>query len=729
MSNNPLPNLNITADEIINETNLLIKHSTNINNKIANLKIDTGDDVNKFLELLSDDINKFQIFHSLCSFLQYVSPDEKVRNASFIADLTLSKYVNELNLRKDIYDQLIIMSKNDYKKLDPIDIKFLNKLILNYERNGILLSEDKKSLLLKIKHEISKLENAITKYLNKSENDTMTLSDLEIKGAPSHFINSFEKINETSTTYKVIMNKNNYNLLMKYVNDSATRKKIESFCSNKYKSIVGYICKLIVLKDRYAKLLSYKCYSDYKAHTQMSKKSENIKNFLAELLNKLNTRYIKELDIIHKIANKFDKNEINSWDIQYYVTKWKQDYGINENSLKEYFEITNTIKQIFNLYEKLFNIKFIKIKSPTLLWHKDVITYSILDAETNKKIGYLYLDLYSRNGKYKQTRCFCLHPSCMYPFSKKIYQVPVSAIIASFTHKLLNFQDVISLFHEMGHVMHHIFSKTKYIILSGINVEGDFIETPAQILDLLCWEKDVIKELSSHYKTKQPLPDEIINKVVKLKNLDLAIHYKKYITIALLDQVMFSSEDFLDSCEKLLKSDTDNSQMISFMSTTHTELYNEIMDNKINLNPDVFLPIEWIYSLYDCETQYYSTIWSRVLSSDMYNEKIKNNTLNKNIGDELRDSIFMHGGTKPAYDMICDYIKRKPAIDGFISMHSLDTEIECSFYLTTDQIKTPQNHVKIREIDKQIVKSEEDEASNKFSEVNESSINFEEFEK
>ena len=211
--------------------------------------------------------------------------------------------------------------------------------------------------------------------------------------------------------------------------------------------------------------------------------------------------------------------------------------------------------------------------------------------------------------------------------------------------------------------------------------------------------------------------------------------------ISLFDQIIYSSDEFINSCEKILNNNSDDNQLISLLFNINQKMYNEIMANndkyKINLNQDVILPTDWIHSLHN-DSQYYSSIWSRVLSSDMYNEKIKNKTLDKQIGLELKESILKHGGTKPAYDMVCDYMKRKPAIDGFITMHDLDTEVEYSFFLTTEQIKTPLQQKIINNTNntKPIVQnnktnktnnSSDDEFTNRFSEINESSVNFDEY--
>ena len=732
---------NMTPDEIINKTNKLIYKSNKIANKITQIKIN-NEGINIILSMLSNDLNEFNMFHSICGFLQFISPNDKIRKSSYTADLLLSEYVNKFNQRKDIYSKLVAIKQfNDNNRfLDDTDIIFIDKLILNFERNGIDLSDDKKQLLLTINQEISKLENAILECVAKYENTYITLNINELHGIPINIINTFEQIQDNSDIFKIQFNRINYSILMKYIDSSNLRKIIETNYSTKYNDILNYLFKLVVLKDKRAKLLSYKCHSDYKAHIQMTKNSDNIKNFLSELISKLDFRYCKEMDTMIKLAH----GNINSWDIQYYITKWKHEYGVDENMLREYFELNNTIKEILSIYENIFNIKFVKSDKKSQqydLWHDQVDTYYI--KSNNQIIGCLFMDLYMRNGKYKQTRCFCLQPATL-------TQIPMICLASSFVRSatgeictLINFHDVISLFHEIAHVLHHTFGKTKYSIFSGINVEIDFVETPAQLLDLLCWEKHIIKQLSKHYITCEPLQDKIIEKIIKLKNLDLGIYYKKNILVALFDQVMYSSDKFIDTCENILKNN-DTEQQSFLISNLYDQLHEEIMTSsdknpkyKIQLNKNIGLPIEWLNSVSISDSQYYSSIWSRVLSSDMYNEEIKGKVLNANIGLKLRDRILNYGGTKPAYEMICDYMQRKPAIDGFISMYDLDTDMEYSFFLNTDQIKnentineqkqikqTKQTKQNIYVHKKQYNYDDEylDSVSNRFSEINESSV-------
>ncbi|MCJ7636958.1 MAG: M3 family metallopeptidase [Nitrososphaeraceae archaeon] len=717
-------NWDMDPNELINLTETIIKKSKDVNRNITNL------------ETIANDINELQTFHSICGCLQYISPNNQIRKASIKCDLMLTKYINELDLRQDIYHKFLEIKKKN--KLSPDDAFFVDKLILNYERNGINLDKDKRELLLKIKHEISKLENGIANYICQIEKNTFELSKNQVKGIPENILKNFiystkDEKGEKEKKYKIKANKNNYSVCMKYISDEKTREYIELYYSNMCsgESLMNYIAKLIVLRDKHAKILSYKCHSDYKAFIQMTKNSNNIKNFMAELLTKLNFRYTRELDTIKKFNS---GKQLNTHDIQYYITKWKQEYGINDNSLKEYFEFNNTINEIFKIYEKLFSISFVKLSNKNT-WHPDVTLYAVLN-KNQKLIGHLYLDVFSRESKYKQTRCFCLRPAIL------TGQLPSVVLMSSIGNKsvssspvpditLVNFQDVICLFHEMAHVMHHILGKTKYTIFSGLNVEVDFVETPAQILDLLCWEKDVIKRLSHHYQTGESLDDKLINKLIKLKNIDVGIFYKKHILVSLFDQMIYSSQSIINSIEETLK--TGKAEDIqNLMSSIYKQLNNEIMtDNnknqkyRIKLNEKIGVPYEWLSTFLGSDSQYYCSIWSRVLSADVYNEKIKGN-ITSDIGDELVEHIFQHGGTKPGYEMICSYMKRIPSIDGFISMHDLDKDMEYSFFLNTDQIAIDDQNNDFKDNNglqglSEYSKHIETEA-NKFSEINESAI-------
>jgi len=752
----------MSYNELITKVDTIMKTSLDKNDKISSYSFNENN-IKDFLKLLSDDINDYTICHSMIAFLVHISPNENIRKTCMELDYKLTKHANELNMRIDIYKKLKECSHylNKFKYPNE-DIQFINRLISNYERNGIDVDDAKRSKLLKVKHEITKLENSIMRYIIESDTIKVALNKSDITGLPQYYINKLT-VNDTNK-YIIPLDKHNYALCMNNLSDSNIRRKLESAYSEKYNEIVPHICKLIVLKDKFAKLQSYNCYSDYKAEMLMTKNSSNIKSFLTELLNKLDNRYKKEYDTLLKFKKRDDKNSddiLASWDIQYYTNMWKKKYGIDDSKIREYFELSEVLNKIFIIYKVLFNITFKKIDYLSL-WHNDVVAYEIKNNDVDEILGIVYFDLFARPGKYKSTRCFILSPPIHNGDNN--FSIPHMSLVASFdkNNAFLSHHEVMALFHELCHICHNMYGTVKYSIFGSINLMADFVEIPAQILEFLCYEKNLLVLLSSHYRTNEQLPVETIEKLIKIKNLDIGMTYKKNIMLSLFDQLVFSSENFINLCEKSI---SDNNKMSETLSGLYKQMYGQIMcympvnyTYKI-IHPDtLYFPVEWITQL-DKYGQYYSNVWSRVLAADVYTEKFKGKEINKTIGYEFRDKVLKYGGIKPSYEVLCDYINRKPIVDGFIQMYDLDVDPEYSFFFNTDKVNKTTDKNKITEsgldniINKQtnrtnqikespkqqtkIIKDEYNEYNeynnsddsccsvlNRFSEINESSVDF-----
>jgi metallopeptidase MepB len=711
-------NWNINKKDIIDDTMEMIKKSkNNIDNLIKN-PLKNKNDVLNFLDVLSSDINEFSNFHSVYAFLQFINID--LREASQKSDEALVEYCNIQNANVDFYNKIILFYKNakKYNILDEQDVKLISRLIKNYGINGI----EKNKNILTINQEIKKLENNIATFVGDSENKTMQLSIENLGGLPDQFINNLPIIVKSPLRYGIKLTKTNFELCMKYIDDHNIRKKIENEYSNKFLPIINDIIKLLVLRNKKANILGFKSYADFKTSSQMTKRSDNVKEFLNDLLQKLDYRYYKEFETLLRLKKNDlpdEANIINSWDLLYYLNKWKNSYGIDEYYIQEFFEINNTLKRIMDIYQEIFSVQFKFIN--TTVWDPSVKTFEIYSSD-NKIIGYLHIDLLSRNNKVRGIRTYCLRQACS-------GVIPVIALIGSFDplhnkkteNVLLHYQEVISLFHEFGHVFHNIFGTTKYTVFSGTNVEIDFVEVPAFTLDLLCWNNEnILKRLSCHYKTKLPLPESIIKKIIKIKNLDIGIYYKKHILLSQYDQLIHSNDKLIKLYENIVKAefniDIDPKKIF-------VEFYKKLSDSimtyegsydkkyKINLNNGIIFPVEIIDIVCSCDGIYYSHVWSKVLSCELY--YFDKNIFNIGGGENLKNKILIYGGLKNAYDLIKNYINKKPSIDGFIKMYCLeDNDEEFSFYGENNTF--PVSYAK-----KNI---ENNFNNNKFSEINESEI-------
>jgi Zn-dependent oligopeptidase len=664
-----------------------------VNNKlIINKEIIDDNDFDMILSILTNDMDEYSSFHSMCSFLQYVSKDQDVRESCSIADQMLSSYTNELNMNVNVYNKIIQLFQygKDNNLLDTIDIIFFNKLILGYERQGIKLDNYNRTLLLRIKDEITKIEKRILiNYIDESQIKIGYTLD-ELKGLPNNYIDRLPIISRSPVKYGIELNKSNYSFCMKYISNDTVRRDLEYRYNTKGKPIINDILRLYILRNKQAKLLSYKNHSEYKIETQLARSTETVKVFLTDFLKRLDYRFNKEISTIKKIKKvRYDNketddnyNQINSWDIPYYLTKWKKEYGVNDKLIKEFFPILHVIINTMRIYEKLFNIKIIHIVD-NIKWYDDVLQYKVLD---NKEVkGYFYLDLYKREGKYNQIRCYSLQQG-----SKN--KLPISALVSSFDKPnnkkqiLLSHLEVITFFHEFGHIVHQILGRTKYSLLSGTNTEDDFVETPAQVLENLCWDPNILKLLSCHYKTKEVLPNNLIDKLIKIKNINVGINYKSHILVAIYDQLVHSSEVFLNEGESLLRNKSNNKDsIISFMEDFYRQLYNQIFPN-INYNEGTFMPISWINFINNMEGICYSRLWSKVDSSFIYLEKFHGKDYIE-AGQEFKNNILSKGGSIAGKRLLYDYLNKRTNLSGFLKLYNLDIDTEFSFFFNTDTIK------------------------------------------
>jgi len=722
----------MTSDNITNMTDYIIARS--ISNNETLLKFNFDDNYKHFLEILSNDITEFTTFHSICCFLQHVSPDKKIREKCYLSDCKLKEYSNKLNYNTDIYNKICDFYKLNQKYLGTNsgeDDHFITFILKEYERNGIKLNDSNKTKLLKIKQEITKTENYIKNYII-NDNKTISLNDIELEGLSNTFKNNLNKINNTNK-YSLVLNKSTYNTCIQNINNSIVRKNIELIYSAKTYDIVIDIARLIVLRDKYAKILSYKNYSDYKTELNGAKNSQNVRDFLRTVIETMEYRYVKEVSTLKKIKN---SDSLNSWDLSYYITKWRKEYGVNDRSISEYFPLKHVLQSILEIYSDLFQLKFTEIKN-TNTWHPSVKTYSVIDNKTLQNIGFFYLDLYKREGKYDQMCCFVIRQPCLYPlYGINNSQTPIISLVASLGSSLkvkknilLNHNEVVSLFHEFGHVMHNILGKTKYSLFSGTNVENDFVETPSQILEYLCWDKQILQKLSCHYKTKKCLPDHIINKMIKMRDLDIGIHYKKHCLIAIYDQLIHSSDPFIKLCNELIVSDAEvtKANLVPIFVKTYKQLHQQILCSntnndifKIGYNDRILFPGVWINYLFSNNHLYYSKIWSKVYAGDIYNMY---KTDIKELGNVIKNKILIYGGTKSSLDIMVDILGRKPNIDGFIKLHNLEQDEEFSYFFNTEHFENknkssnnePIENYKYIDSDESI--TDTTSCSNRFSEI------------
>lgn len=674
MNDNLWINWNDKPNTINDKVNNIIKISIDNNNKILK-------NPNNIISILANDDSILSDFTSKCNFIKMITMDNKLKEACWNAEQKLNKHLDSLNTNKELYNVIHSFYNTNKNKLEIIDKMFLKKVLYAYRKNGIHLEKDKLNDLTIIKNKIREIEHNINNNLMTTDRH-INIDKKDLVGLPNSIISKFKRTNDT---YTIKLTQNIYNVLMENLENSDIKRKLETYNSMLDATNADKLMYLFHLRYAYAKLLSFDNYTNYQTELNIAKNSIKIKNFLFDLLQNTEYRYIKEIKYLKK-----DNSTINSWDIKYLLNKWKLKYGVNNRKIEKYFPIQNTIEKIVFLFSKLFTITINKINNFST-WHKSVISYEIF--KDKKLLGYIFLDLFYRKNKYGKTKCYCLQTAHEFPHGSKKYKIPMSVITMNINsnNKFLSHNNIINLMREFGFAFYQLFGKSKYNIFSGTNVEYDFVEVVGLIYENLAWNNNILKYLSSHYKTKEKLSDKQIKKINKTKNLSSGIKYRTLILDSLYDLITHSSNEFINLCTNInsIENDKDRvSKLQQNLKCTYEHLYNKIMsvtiskmDYKINLNKNIYMPLHWYHLYGGNEAKYYSILWAEKYASDIYMNKIKHNPIDPKIHNNIIKTIMNNTIYKPSFEKIKDLLGREPELDNFLIFNDLiDNNMEYSFF-------------------------------------------------
>ncbi len=580
-------------------------------------------------------------------FLAYVSPDPNIRSQALELEQKINKYSVDIFTREDIFKA--VKSVAETKIEDETDKKLVDKIIFTFKQNGLYGDEKTRRKIKKLLKELVDLELEFSKNLRESHQQ-IEVDETDLKGLDENYIKRLSKTEDGR--YIITTDYPDYLPFMDNAESDIARKELEVKFNNRcYPENVELMERAIRVRQRIAKLLGYKNFADYVLEDRMAKKSENVMNFLKELYEKVKKKGKKELRTLLRMKNQrndSDEKFLYNWQWRYYANKLKKErYDIDYEKLREYFPLEKVISGMFEVFEIVFNIRFVAKELDK--WHESVRTYEVRE-KNGETIAYFYFDLFPRDGKYKHAACFGLIKGMLLDDGR--YRKPAAAIVANFTPpfdgnpSLLKLDEVVTLFHEFGHVTHNIFTRSKYAIFSGTSVARDFVEVPSQCLENWAYSVDVLKKISSHYKTGKPLPQDIIERIIKAKNATSGLHYLRQIFLATLDMVYHTKKGKVDTTkiyEKLMK----KIFLIPMTKSTHPQAnFGHLMGGY--------------------EAGYYSYLWSEVISCDFFEEFKRNGILNPSIGLKYREMVLAKGGSIDESRIVRDFLGRDVQFDAFL---------------------------------------------------------------
>ncbi|CAO3681225.1 unnamed protein product [Umbelopsis vinacea] len=637
MTTAPQPTLNfaITATELSQTIKDIISQETEINDKVAALAPEQ------------------QTFETVIPH----EPKKDIRDASVEAEKEYDAFGIEQGMRKDLYDAVQnVFKKTDLNALDPEDARLLTKTELDFRRNGLALEEKKRNELKEIRTKLSELSIEFSKNQNE-ESSTVAFTKDELENMDDDFLSGLKK-EEIDGVEKYVLTMRYPDVLpvLKMCKNENTRRTHYIAYESRNKENIAILEEAIKLRRRAAKLLGYPSHASFVLEVKMAKTVEAVRTFLDDLVKRLEPVGETELERLKNIKRKeketrgeeFD-GKINGWDTAYYLrVLLEEEYQVDQQVIKQYFPLNNTVSKMLEIYSKVLGIRFVKVPTDkAVVWHPDVQLYECWDdTDTLEFSGYMYLDLHPRENKYSHAACFPLQPSYLKENGERV--PPSAAMIANFTKptadkpSLLKHDEVVTLFHELGHVMHHICSRTKHTRFNGTSVERDFVEAPSQMLENWCFDHESLKYLSSHYETGNAIPDEIIDRIVKAKNVNGAMFNLRQLFFGIYDMDIHTSDDENLDTTTLWHALRKKVSLIDSPEGTYGQAaFGHIMGG-------------------------YDAVWSKVFSSDMFFTKFNNNTLSRDNGLAYRHKILARGGSRDGMDLLTDFLGREPSSDAFM---------------------------------------------------------------
>lgn len=615
------------------------------------------------IKALSDNDCVYEVNRNNVDFMQHVSADKELREASVKADKELSEFDVEMSMRQDVFDALVATEQKLSGQLKPEASRYLERMIKLGKRNGLHLPKEKQDKIKEIKKRMSDLGIDFSKNLNE-ENTILEFTEKDLDGLPEDFIKSLDKTDDGKL--KVSLKYPHYFPCMKKARNPNTRKRLEiAFNSRCVKENTEILEELVKLRHEKAQILGFPTHSSFVLDMRMAKTAEAVTTFLTDLSKKLQALKESEMKLFleykkeecEKYGYEYD-GKIHFWDFRYYMNMVEEKkYTVDHEKLKEYFPMEVVTKGLLDIYQELLSLEF-KLIEGAEVYHPDVTMYSVTDTSSGELLGYFYLDLFPREGKYGHAACFGLQPGCIGPDGKR--QVAVAAMEANFTKptgdkpSLLTHDEVETYFHEFGHVMHQICAQADFALFSGTSVERDFVEAPSQMLENWCWEKEPLCRMSAHYKDKHPIPDDLLQKLLDSRKANAGVFNLRQILLGTFDQTI----------HRLNEADT---------ATIFSNLSQEILG--FPATPGTNMPASFGHLAGGYDSQYYGYLWSEVFCMDMFYSRFrKEGIMSPKVGGDYRRYILQPGGSLDASEMLRNFLGRDPQQEAFLISKGLSTQ-------------------------------------------------------
>ncbi|MDH5354283.1 MAG: M3 family metallopeptidase [Gammaproteobacteria bacterium] len=618
------------------------------------------------LSLLEDRLSKAW---SPVRHLNSVKANDDLRHAYNECLPLLSEYSTKISQNRDLFSHFNRIAQSaGYADLDIPQKKALDDALKHFRLGGVDLTGKARTRFLQLEKELSELQSSFeNNLLDASQSWEKYVEDEEqLQGMPSYAISMLKQLAEQKdySGFRLTLDMPCYIATITYADDRELRKEIyqayttrasnQGITDKKWDNAAN-MCLIATKRQEKAKILGFRNYAEYSIETKMAGSVDEVVDFLLDLARQSRSAALKEVEERQTYANSLGfEGELQAWDYAYYSEKLKQQrYQISDEDLKPYFSDERVISGLFEIVKTLYRIDIKQIENKIETWDKGVCFYQIHDAD-GEVIGQFYLDLYARENK----RGGAWMDECInrYQIDGKL-QLPVAYLTCNLTppigdsSALFTHDEVITLFHEFGHGLHHMLTKIDVPEVAGINgVEWDAVELPSQFMENFCWQKPALHLFAKHHQTGENLPDTLFDKMTAAKNFQSGLQMLRQIEFALFD-IKLHQDTGLISEEQIQQILDQVREQVSVVDTTENNRFQNGFSH-------IFAG--------GYAAGYYSYKWAEVLSADAFSAFEEEGIFNTETGRRFLECILEKGGSRPAIESFCCFRSREPDIEALL---------------------------------------------------------------
>jgi len=606
--------------------------------------------------------------------MQHCSTDPQIREAASTATTAFANCKKESRKRKDVYMKVKKFSESEASAdLSANDRHYVTAILEGFERNGLGLNEVDAASLKQLLDNDVEVCNAYKSNLAEDKTRIeFTAADLD--GCDAEWIAEKQAASEDKKTVVLTLKYPDILPVLQSCNVSETRKRISMARESAYGNNLELVAKGVQLRKKAAKILGFDSWAHFVTKTRMSGSPEKVQEFLGGILSKAEAggladkerlRQLKqqhlqergELEAASDFLRKAGANvELEAWDVSFYhALLLKRDYGVDHEAIRKYFPCPVVVEGTLAIYQDLLGLKFTELFNFDT-WHLDVRLFVVHDCESGNRIGHFYLDLHPRDGKYNHAAIFHLLKR-----NDATMQTPVDCMLTNLPAPgadgkpaLLRHDDVVTFFHEFGHIMHGLCAEGTGNSTTLAKCPRDFVEAPSQMLENWCFDESVLQKLSKHAGTGEHLPKEIIASLLNAKNVSEGLMMLRQLYLGLLDLEIHG-----------VNPPEDATGLQDLVDRLRPKI------SLINNPPGCNMLRNFGHLMNQYSAAYYGYLWAEVLSADMFTSKFEKDPFDKKAGMEYRKKVLAPGGVGKIAEHLEAFLGHEPTQEPFLKSRGI----------------------------------------------------------